>query len=116
MSKEDWETSETLLNPYIEIGEGIESRPNFHARVNVSTFKGCLGHLKPPFTDRGPNMILENRIYCVYGVVGRTITGPSGSSAYLNVDEPPISRTLMGFLIEDVLKTYLPKVHRTLTH
>lgn len=116
MSKDDFETSETLLSPYIEIGRGIEPSPNHHAYVNVSTFRDCLGHLIPPFTDSGPTTLrrdLEEKTYCVYGVIGR-IVASGGGRAYLNIAEPPVSRTLMGFLSEDILKQNLPKVYNTL--
>ena len=118
MSKEDFEPKSTLLNPYIEIGKGLESIPNSHAYVNVSTFgERGLSNLMPPFTDKGPNVpkeFLEGKIYCVYGVVGRSIVLKTGRGAYLDRIEPPISRTLMGFLSDDFLKEALPKVHAAL--
>jgi len=44
--------------------------------------------------------------------VGRTIAG--AGRAYLNIGEPPITRTLMGFLEEEVLKQNLPEVYKAL--
>ena len=111
MSKDDFETSRTLLNPYIEIEK---RKSGNYAYVNVSTFEDCLDRLIPPFTDMGPNIELERKGYNIYGVVGRTITSPHGTGAYLNIAEPPISRTLMGFLSEDILRRNLPNVHQTL--
>lgn len=118
MSKEDYKTNQTLLNPYIEIGKGCESSPNSYIHLNVSTFKNCLAHLIPSFTDNGQRIFdeatEEKKLYSVYGVVGKTVTNPNGASAYLNITEPPISRTLMGFLLEDILIQNLPEVHRAL--
>ena len=116
MSKDDFETSKTLLNPYIEIGKGRESNPNNNAYVNVSTFEDCHKHLIMPFTDIGPTIFgdeLKEKIYSVYGVVGRTVI-TAGAWAYLNIVEPPISRTLMGFLLEDIIKENLPNVYKAL--
>ncbi len=117
MSRDDFETGKTILNPYIEIGRFIESNLNQHAYVNVSTFEGCLAHLIPPFTDKGPTTFSEKESeekYCIYGAVGRTIRGAGGTWAYLNIGEPPISRTLMGFLSGEILEQKLPRVYESL--
>lgn len=101
MSKDDFEMLETLLNPYIEINKSFRS---LRAYINVSTFGKCLGYLIPPFTDKGPTLQnSEEKTYCIYGVVGRTFV-EDVDKAYLNVEEDPISKTLMGFLSEDILK------------
>jgi hypothetical protein len=114
MSKDDTEKGRCLLNPYIEIGKG--RNPNHYAWINVSTFKDCLEHLIPSFNaETGQTMFTdeeEEKLYSVYGTVGRTVLCPG--FAYLNISEPPVSRTFMGFLLEDVLAKNLPRVHKCL--
>jgi len=113
MSKDDWETGKTLMNPYIEIGKGLglESNPVLHVEVNVSTF-GEIGLGK--LLERTEVRNLSCNVYSVYGVVRRTIIGGGRAWGYLNIDDPPISRTLMGFLSDEDLKKVLPNVHHQL--
>jgi len=112
MSRDDCETGKRLITPHIEIGKGIEPSPNLNAYINVSTFEDCLEHLIRPFTDKGPTLMKRTDNYCVYGVVGRIVGGKA--HIFLNIAEPPISRTLMGFLQADVLAGNLPKVYKIL--
>lgn len=115
MSRDDYETGKTLLNPFIEIGKGGEPHPRERAYVNVETFRGCLGNLMPPRDGRdGVGLRSPNfSFYSVYGVVSRPIRTATGDPS-VRVDEPPISRTLMGFVEESVLKHHLPKTFETL--
>ncbi|HTY44304.1 MAG TPA: hypothetical protein VMC80_03605 [Patescibacteria group bacterium] len=110
MSRDDCEKGGRLLNPFIEIGKGYDPHTLFY--VNVTTFGECMEHLIPTFTDHGP-MMLDKKFYSIYGTVGRSVVSPSGGS-YVNIAEPPISRTLMGFVLEMDLKNHLPNVHRAL--
>ena len=111
MSRDDYETRETLLNPFIEIGRGIEPSPDERAYVNVSTFKDCLRYLTPSRDERGPKTP-DFPYFSIYGVVGFTVSGAGG--AYINIGEAPISRTLMGHLPERVLRLKLPKTYESL--
>jgi len=111
MSKDDFETGEHLLNPYIEMGRDKEPAPDDMLHINVSTFEKCLSHLTPAFTDNGPQ-IPEVPFCSVYGVVGRTVAGHGHAS--LNITESPLSRTLMGHLPASVLKDNLPEVYEAL--
>ena len=108
MSKDDWETGNTLTTPHIEI-EGDTSRA---ACVNVDTFKGCLGKLTPARNEHGPQTPSYS-FYSIYGVISRPVGSPAGDS-YVNIDEPPVSRTLMGYLEESILKEKLPNTHKAL--
>ena len=110
MQKEDFETGKTLLNPYVEIKRMRDNEWIFH--INVSTFGKCLEHLMPPFTESEPNL-LEESDFVVYGSVGRTVVNSEGN-AYLKINEPTISRTLMGFLSEKIVKEKLPEVYKFL--
>jgi len=112
MSRDDQETRETLLNPFIEIGRGVESRPIGRAEVNVETFKDCLRYLTPSRDEGGPKSP-DFPFFSIYGVVGYTVSGAGG--AYLNLGEAPMSRTLMGHLSEKVLRQKLPKTYESLT-
>ena len=112
MSKDDYETGKTLITPYIEIGKWNEPSPNERAYVNVETFKKCLGKLIQVRDDKGPKTP-NKPFYSIYGVVNRPVQSVDGES-YVNINEPPISRTLMGYLKEEVLKGKLPKTHRKL--
>jgi len=111
MSRDDYETGQTLINPYIEIGRGQEPNPRSMAYVNVETFRECLGHLIRSRTENGPR-VLDFPFYSVYGVVGNTVSGGGNSYSYINIGEPPVSRTLMGYLPEEILKQELPKTHK----
>jgi len=110
MSKDDWETGETLITPHIEIGIGIE--PYNLVYVNVTTFKKCLGRLTLARNENGPQHP-KGFFYSIYGVVSRPVRSIDGSS-YINIDEPPVSRTLMGYLEEDVLRAELPRTYQAL--
>jgi hypothetical protein len=115
MAKDDFETGKHLFNPYIEIGKGKWLNSNL-AYINVTTFKDCLEHLIPSFTaEKGETLFDEEtrkKIYSVYGTVGRTVI--THGSSYLNITEPPVSRTFMGFLLEEIVKRNLPHVHKEL--
>lgn len=112
MSRDDWETGETLFTPHIEIGKGIEPSPNDGASVNVNTFKKCLGKLILARNEPGPRT-LKGPLYSVYGVIGRPVRIPGGNS-YINLNEPPVSRTLMGYLEEEILEKELPNTYDAL--
>jgi len=105
MSRDDFENSGTLYTPHVEIGRGNESAPHDRVYVNSSTFKKSLGVLIQRDDARTPR---EN-FYSIYGVVGRNVQSVGGGG-YLNIAEAPISRTLMGFLLEKDLKETLPMV------
>lgn len=109
MSRDDYETGQTLITPHIEIGTGAEPSPIEMAYVNVETFRDCLGKLTPPSDVHGPN-IPEYPFYSVFGVVARAVGSLAGDS-YVNIGEPPLSRTLMGFLEQRILAEKLPKTH-----
>ena len=109
MSKDDWETSQTLITPHIEVGGGID--PPIKAYVNVETFKECLGELTLARSERGPERP-DYPFYSVYGVVSRPVR--SAIDSYVNIDEPPVSRTLMGYLAENILKDKLPNTYKAL--
>jgi len=112
MSRDDWEDGKKLYSPFVEIGKGRE--PQSRAPVNASTFKPCLGHLRPVASpERGP-LTPEKPFYSVYGVIGRTVISAGGGS-YLNISEPPLSRTLMGYILEEIVKEKLPRVHKILS-
>ena len=52
--------------------------------------------------------LIPDEPYCrVYGAVGRIVN--THKWAYLNINEPPISRTLMGYITERDLGDKLPK-------
>jgi hypothetical protein len=102
MSRDDFETEKKLFNPYIEIGMGGDPSPCDVVSINVSTFESASKRM----LERRGNNQPEGTFYSVWGVVGRTVTGPGG--AYLNIDEPPISRTLMGFILHEDLVKNLP--------
>jgi hypothetical protein len=110
MSKDDWETGHTLITPHIEIEKGTDS--SYAAYVNVDTFKGCLGKLTLARNEYGSQRP-DYPFYNIYGVVSRPVGSPAGDS-YVNIDEPPISRTLMGYLKEDILKEKLPNIFKEL--
>jgi len=112
MSRDDYETNKTLITPHIEIGLGHESQPTLRAYVNVETFKDCLGKMTPPSNEHGP-ATTDYPFYSIYGVVARSVPSMAGDS-YVNIGEPPISRTLMGFLEESVLAENLPKTFEIL--
>jgi len=112
MSKDDYETGQTLITPHIEIGEGVEPSRNSLAYVNVDTFRGCLGELTLARSEQGPQQP-ESSFYSVYGVVSLPVRSVDGSS-YVNIDEPPVSRTLMGYLEESVLREKLPTTYQLL--
>jgi len=105
MSKDDWETRKTLITPHVEIGKGID--PSMIAYVNVDTFKKCSGKLINFLK------IPEGSFYSIYGTVGRPVAFLT-EEAYLNIDDPPISRTLMGYLEEEVLRNQLPNTYKAL--
>lgn len=113
MSRDDWETGQRLITPHIEIGRGAEPFLTEMACVNVETFRGCLGHITPPTNQHG-QAIPNYPFYSVFGVVGRSVAGGGGEYSYVNIGEPPISRTLMGYLEEKVLMEKLPKTHSVL--
>lgn len=114
MSKDDFVTGERLLNPYIEVERYLSDNETNSIHVNVSTFEKGLSHLIPSFIDNEPTIQRKGeRLFAVYGVVGRTVQSPTG--AYLNVTERPISKTLMGYLHGRNLKEYLPTIYRELT-
>ncbi|MFA4960711.1 MAG: hypothetical protein WC548_03535 [Candidatus Pacearchaeota archaeon] len=113
MSKLDCETCEYLLPVYIEFGFGRE--PHRLVCVNTATFESCFSRLTPPLIDNKPNCPQEQKTnFCsVYGTVGRTvITGDS--FAYVNGNEPPISRTLMGYIPSKTLEEKLPSAFEDL--
>ena len=119
MSRDDSETGEKLLNPYIKINIGVDGTDGASRGIgiNTSTFEPCLGYIVPSFRDNGPTSPeaeLGTKFYHIYGVVGKTVSGANGSWAYLNIAEPPVSRTLMGYLTDGVLKKHLPKIHETI--
>jgi len=114
MSRDDYETNKTLITPHIEIGLGHESQPTLRAYVNVETFRKCLGKMTPPTNDRGP-VIPGQPFYSIYGVVARSVPSMAGDS-YVNIGEPPISRTLMGFLEQSVVEENLPRTFKFLKH
>ena len=111
MSKDDWESGKTLITPHIEIGRGTDPSDRM-AYVNVDTFRDCLGELTLPRSEKG-SQHPEVSFYSVYGVVSRSVRSVDGSS-YVNVDEPPVSRTLMGYLEESILKDKLPHTYKAL--
>lgn len=112
MSKDCFETGKRLLNPYIEICRGGD--PVQGASVNVSAFEDCAYLLLPTTREDGPN-VLREPFYSVWGVVGRQVVHLASKWAYLNSAEPPISRTLIGFLLEGDLKEKMPKTFRELS-
>ena len=112
MSKDDWETRAPLITPHIEIGKGMEPPPYERAYVNVDTFKECLGRLTLARSKNGPQTP-DHPFYSVYGVVGRPVGSLAGDS-YVNIDEPPVSRTLMGYLDESILEEKLPNTFKAL--
>ena len=99
-----------MITPHIEIGKVYDGE--ILAHVNVSTFEHCLEHLEYPFTDRGPTSLVrrEDTTYSIYGVVGRMVISQAGG-CFLNIVEPPISRTLIGYVSEEVLREHLPNVY-----
>lgn len=112
MSRDDYETSQTLITPHIEIGTGSESDPHSRAYVNVETFRKCLGKMTSPSNQHGP-AIPNYPFYSIYGVVARSVASLAGDS-YVNIGEPPISRTLMGYLEEKILAEKLPRTFEIL--
>lgn len=117
MSRDDWETGDRLLNPFIEIGLGLGSTIFERANLNASTLEDCLGYLKPTRDINGPFVSTEvcqgERVYSVWGVVAHVPSNITGMS-YVNIGEEPISRTLMGYLPESVLKEKLPTAYKSL--
>ena len=113
MSKDDWETGATLITPHIEIGKGREPSPKERVYINVDTFRECLGKLTLARNEQGPQTP-DCSFYSVYGVVSRPVGSMAGDS-YVNIDEPPVSRTLMGYLEESILREKLPNTYGALT-
>jgi len=117
MSRDDYETGETLRTPHIEIGKGSEPYPRKMVPINVSTFETCFSFLIPLREGRDGIGLRSPQFspYSVYGVVGRVASDGSGVGlGALNLHEPPLSRTLMGFLDESVLEKKLPNAYRIL--
>ncbi len=114
MSKDCVETKEKLLNPYIEICRGSE--PVRGVDVNVSSFEDCAYLLLPTTTPEGGPKVLSEPFYSVWGVVGRQVAHKAHKLAYLNAAEPPVSRTLIGFLSEEDLKEKMPRTFRELSN
>jgi hypothetical protein len=105
MSKKDLEVGGYLSPVYIEFGLGKE--PLRTVQVNVDTFESCFPSLQPFVIDNSPKRISGD--FCsVYGSVGRNVV-MGGGFAYVNSDEPPISRTLMGYIPSKTLAERLPK-------
>lgn len=107
MPKTDCVTKQRLLNPHIEIGLGFEPSPYSCLHINVSTFEKGSVFLLPLSLE--PTANNADKIYSVYAVVDQTPY--YGSGGYLEENNVPVSRTLMGFLLEDKLKENLPKLH-----
>jgi len=107
MSRDCWETSKTLVTPHVEIEFIKDYKLVGSAGVNVSAFEDALTSVLPASTrEKGP-MITKEPHYLIYGVVGRIVNNHGW--AYLNISEPPISRTLMGYLTKENLEKTLPK-------
>ena len=113
MSRDCYETGVTLLTPHVEIELLEKGRETItSAGVNASAFNNALAYLLPPASpERGP-LIPDRPYYRIYGVVGRIVNNHGW--AYLNIAEPPISKTLMGYLTEEDFKRELPKTFEIL--
>jgi len=111
MSRDDFETGRTLVTPHIEIGVGRHIGTSL-VYVNVDTFVPCLEFMENFRPDNDPR-IPPKYLCSVYGVVGRSVSSRSGG-CYLNIDEPPLSRTLMGYISRLDIKERLPGVYEFL--
>lgn len=107
MLKSDCVTKQRLLNPYIEIGPGFDPGTFSCLHINVLTFKSASEFLLPLSSE--PEARNADKAYSVYAVVDQTPY--RGSGGYLEEHYASLSRTLMGFLLEDPLKENLPRLH-----
>ncbi len=107
MSRDCSETGRTLLTPHIELDLIDNFNIQGSAGINVSAFEKALGFVLPTISYEYGPLPRPNRHYLVYGVVGRIVNNHQWS--YLNIGEPAISRTLMGYITENTLKKELPK-------
>jgi hypothetical protein len=110
MSRDCQETGTTLITPHIELDLIENFKFIGSGGINASAFEKALGFVQLTVNhERGP-LVLPNKHYLVYGVVGRIVNNHSWP--YLNIGEPAISRTLMGYLTEEVVKRDLPRTFK----
>ena len=107
MSRICSETDGTLITPHVELELFVNYKMVDSAAVNVSAFEKALDSLLPASSHEMGPIITKDPHCLVYGVVGRIVN--THGWAYLNIAEPPISRTLMGYITGDVLKKELPR-------
>ena len=112
MSRDDHEVGGRLYSPFVELERVSRDKSNkLVLAVNASTFEPCLEDLKPTRTPNGPEWIDEPHCL-IYGVVGFTVTSDPAGGNYLNITEPALSRTLMGYVTDPTLKKNLPNLYR----
>ena len=116
MSRDCYETGRKLITPHVEI-DLINARKGRirSAYVNVSAFEGALAHISPSSDPQMGPLTPKEDFYCeIYGAVGRIVNNHQWP--YLNITEPSISRTLMGYLTMDNFRRELPKTFESFTY
>jgi len=107
MSRDCRETGRTLVTPHVELELIINHMLVGSAGVNVSAFEKALGFVLPTSSYEFGPLPKPKTHYLIYGVVGRIVN--THQWPYLNIGEPAISRTLMGYVTEEIIKKELPK-------
>ncbi len=114
MTAVDCETGKNIINPYILISKG-----GLGVLLNTETFGECQLYLIHPLDrDKYALLFKEKKCYQVDAVVGEYNgllpgeTSPIPIPRFVNtvsICRPERSKTLLGFLSEDVVEENLPK-------
>ena len=116
MTANDYETDESIINPYIVL-TSLKENHQGGVFLNTETFRDCQREIIHPleFCRRvePPEMDDVSKFYRVEAVVGEyndiLPVGLGTSLATVSFMRPERSRTLLGYLEEEVVKENLPK-------
>lgn len=109
MTAYDHETGEQIISPYVLISK---KRGSFGVFLNAGTFgTTCQEELIHPLDQEKLRKLDEETCYEVTAVVGEY---NSPHIKTISVDRTSRSKTLMGYLELDVVKTHLPKTFEEL--
>ena len=116
MTGVDHENGRHLINPFIAVGK-VGSPVSYY--INTSTFGDCQDEIMHPLDRYQDALEEQGKLYVVDTVVGEYNGSPihdsfSNMLKTVSITRQPRSRTLLGYLPEDVVKKQLPRIFASL--